>query len=241
MLILEDVSKTYYGCGKKAVDSLNLDVHEGEIFGFLGPNGSGKTTTVKIITGILKPDKGKVLVNGYDVIKEPLKAKEKIGYVPDNPDIFSKLTGLEFLRFISDIYKIDSKIRKSNIEKYGKILEIYDVLNMKIESYSHGMKQKLLILGALIHEPELLIMDEPVIGLDTKAIKNLKEIMRSLAQQAKTVFITTHIMQMAEEICDRIAIIKNGRILYTGTINELKIRGNDEKDLEKIFLEMIGS
>jgi len=241
MLILENVSKTYYGCDKRAVDSLNLDVHEGEIFGFLGPNGSGKTTTVKIITGILKPDNGKVLVNGYDLIKEPLKAKEKMGYVPDNPDIFNKLTGLEFLRFISDIYKVDSKIRKSNIEKYGKILEIYDTLNMKIESYSHGMKQKLLILGALIHEPDLLIMDEPVIGLDTKAIKNLKEIMRSLSKQGRTVFITTHIMQIAEEICDRIAIIKNGRILYTGTINDLKIKKDDKKDLEEIFLEMTES
>ncbi|QSZ26428.1 ABC transporter ATP-binding protein [Aceticella autotrophica] len=238
MINLYNISKIYYGCDKKAVDSLNLEVYKGEIFGFLGPNGSGKTTTVKIITGILKPDSGKVLINGYDILKDPLKAKKEIGYVPDDPEIFNKLTGFEYLRFISDIYEINNKTRQLNIEKFGGILEINDVLNMKIESYSHGMKQKLLILGALIHEPSILIMDEPIIGLDAKAIRNLKNIMRTLADQGKTVFITTHLIKMAEDICDRIAIIKGGRIIYSGTVNELKIKKDNKKDLEEIFLEM---
>jgi ABC-2 type transport system ATP-binding protein len=238
MINLYNISKIYYGCDKKAVDSLNLEVYKGEIFGFLGPNGSGKTTTVKIITGILKPDSGKVLINGYDILKDPLKAKKEIGYVPDDPEIFNKLTGFEYLRFISDIYEINNKTRQLNIEKFGGILEINDVLNMKIESYSHGMKQKLLILGALIHEPSILIMDEPINGLDAKAIRNLRNIMRTLADQGKTVFITTHLIQMAEDICDRIAIIKGGRIIYSGTVNELKIKKDNKKDLEEIFLEM---
>lgn len=222
MIIINNVSKTYARGRVKAVNSINLEVKKGEIFGFLGPNGAGKTTTIKMITGILKPDEGEIFVNGINVVSEPIKAKKQIGFVPDNPEIFNRLTGIEYLNFIADIYEVDGKQRYEKINELAEIFEIKDALNSSIGSYSHGMKQKLIIIGALIHNPPVWILDEPLVGLDPKAAFLLKEMMRKHADNGNTVFFSTHIMEVAERLCDRIGIIKKGEIIFTGTIDELR-------------------
>ena len=210
MIEIKNISKSYKK-EKKVIDKLNLEIKNGEIFGFLGPNGAGKTTTIKMMTGILDADEGDILIDNYSIKKQSVCAKEKFGYVPDNSDMFLELKGIEYLNFMSDIYDVGEKQRKENIEKFSKIFEIENVLNNKIETYSHGMRQKIVIIGAIIHEPNNLIIDEPMTGLDPKAAYELKNIMREYAQNNKTVFFSTHILEVAERLCDRIAIINNGQ------------------------------
>lgn len=232
------MSKTYSKGQVKAVDNINLEVKPGEIFGFLGPNGAGKTTTIKMIVGLLKPDTGKVFIDGIDVWEKPLEAKRKISYVPDTPEVYDKLKGIEYLNFIADIYGIAKEVRQERIEKYLDIFGLKDAIGNLIGSYSHGMKQKLVLISALIHEPELFILDEPMVGLDPKSSFNLKEIMRERCQEGKTVFFSTHVLDMAEKLCDRIAIINKGKIIALGTMEELKSTAEDKESLEKIFLEL---
>jgi ABC-2 type transport system ATP-binding protein len=240
MIELQNVSKTYAKANVKALEDINLSVKNGEIFGFLGPNGAGKTTTIKLITGILKPNSGNVNVNGIDISKEPVKAKKNLGFVPDNPEIFNRLTGLEYLNFIADIYEISDKERYSAINELAENFEIKDALPSSVSSYSHGMKQKLVILGALLHNPSVWVLDEPMVGLDPKAAFTLKEMMRKHADNGNTVFFSTHIMEVAEKICDRIGIIKKGKIVFTGTIDELRdLRKDQDESLENLFLELI--
>jgi ABC-2 type transport system ATP-binding protein len=239
MILINNVSKTYARGRVKAVNSINLEVKKGEIFGFLGPNGAGKTTTIKMITGILKPDEGQIFVNGINVVSEPIKAKKQIGFVPDNPEVFNRLTGIEYLNFIADIYEVDGKQRYEKINEFAEIFEIKDALNSSIGSYSHGMKQKLIIIGALIHNPPVWILDEPLVGLDPKAAFLLKEMMRKHADNGNTVFFSTHIMEVAERLCDRIGIIKKGEIIFTGTIDELRQIREENDSLENLFLELV--
>lgn len=240
MIEIKGVSKTYAKGKTKALDDISLSVKNGEIFGFLGPNGAGKTTTIKLITGILKPDCGDIGVNGIDMIKEPVRAKGNIGFVPDNPELFNRLRGIEYLNFIADIYEVGSDERYKSINSLAEIFEIKDALSSSINSYSHGMKQKLVVIGALLHNPPVWILDEPMVGLDPKAAFTLKEMMRNHADSGNTVFFSTHIMEVAEKVCDRIGIIKKGNIIFTGTIEELReLRKEKGDSLENLFLELI--
>ncbi len=237
MIEIKNVTKSYEK-DKKAVNDINLQIHNNEIFGFLGPNGAGKTTTIKMMTGILGIDKGDVFIDNYSIQKEPLEAKKRFGYVPDNPDMFLKLKGIEYLNFMADIYELSESKRKEQIEKLSKLFEINDVLSNRIESYSHGMKQKVAIIGALLHEPNNLILDEPITGLDPKASFELKNIMRVYTEQNKAVFFSTHILEVAEKICDRIGIINKGEIIFIGTIEEMREKLKENKSLEELFMEI---
>ncbi len=224
MLKLQNLSKTYSKGTVKAVDSVNLDIAPGEIFGFLGPNGAGKTTTIKMIVGLLKPDSGRVFINGIDVWKNPIEAKSQISYVPDSPEIYDKLKGgIEYLNFIADMYEIPKHIRQVKMEKYLEIFNLKDAVGDIIGSYSHGMKQKLVLISALLHEPNLFILDEPMVGLDPKSSFQLKEIMRERCDEGKTVFFSTHVLEVAEKLCDRIAIINKGRIIALGTMMNCEV------------------
>lgn len=237
MIEITNVSKSY-SAPKKAVNSINLKIEDGEIFGFLGHNGAGKTTTIKMATGILTPDSGSIKINGIDIALEPLKAKNEFGYVPDNPDIFLKLKGIEYLNFMADIYEVPTEIRGKKIEELSTRFEIKDALNDSIQSYSHGMRQKIIIIGVLIHDPAVWILDEPMTGLDPKSSFTLKEMMREHADAGKTVFFSTHILEVAEKLCDKVAIINKGEIIYSGTLEKLKKIYKTDESLEKIFLEM---
>lgn len=238
MLTLKNMSKSYNKGVIKAVDNLDLVVNSGEIFGFLGPNGAGKTTTIKMIVGLLKPDEGNIILDGIDVWEESLKAKSMISYVPDNPEIYDRLNGIEYLNFIADMYGISRDERKSKIEYYSKLFNIEDALSDIISSYSHGMKQKLVLTSALLNNPDLFILDEPMVGLDPKSSFNLKEIMRKLCDEGKTVFFSTHVMEVAEKLCDRIAIINKGKIIAHGSMEELREHAKERTSLENIFLEL---
>ena len=240
MLKLQNISKSYNKGTIKAVDNIDLEIKSGEIFGFLGPNGAGKTTTIKMIVGLLKPDEGKVILDGVDVWEESLKAKSMISYVPDNPEIYDRLNGIEYLNFIADMYGISKEDRKSKIDYYTKLFNIEDALGDIISSYSHGMKQKLVLTAALLNDPNLFILDEPMVGLDPKSSFNLKEIMRKMCDEGKTVFFSTHVMEVAEKLCDRIAIINKGKIIALGTMEELRSHAKERESLENIFLEMTG-
>ncbi len=237
MIELERVSKTYNG-RIRAVDGLSLTVPAGEIVGFLGPNGAGKTTTLKIISGILDADEGEIRVNGISLMREPLKVKQMIGYVPDNPDIFLRLKGLEYLRFMADMFGVPPAVRKQRIEEYAEKFELKDVLGDKIMSYSHGMRQKIVLMGALVHDPQVWILDEPLTGLDPKSSFLLKSLLREKAEQNKTVFFSTHVLDVAERFCDRVAIIHKGKLLFYGTIAEMREQFKADVSLEKMFLEM---
>lgn len=237
MIEIKNVSKEYKK-GIKAVNNINLKVNNGEIFGFLGPNGAGKTTTIKMMTGILDIDEGKILIDGKDIEKEPIEAKKKLGYVPDNPEMFLKLRGIEYLNFIADIYEIDEQERKEEIEILSKKFEIEESLNNKIESYSHGMKQKIIIIGALLHSPNNLIIDEPMTGLDPKSTYELKKIIRENAKSGKSIFFSTHILDVAEKLCDKIGIINKGKLIFVGTIDEMKKELKENKSLEELFMEI---
>ena len=238
MIEIKNVSKKYKK-DKNVIDNLNLEIKDGEIFGFLGPNGAGKTTTIKMITGILEIDKGDILIDKKSITKEPLEAKKQMGLVSDNPDVFLKLKGIEYLNFIADVYEVSTEDRMERIKKLAEKFEIINVLNNKIESYSHGMRQKLIIIGALLHNPKNWILDEPMTGLDPKSSFELKIMMREHANQNNTVFFSTHILDVAERLCDRIGIIDKGKLLFVGTYEDLKNELKENKSLEELFMEII--
>ncbi len=241
MIQLEALCKTYGKSGVKAVDALSLSVRNGEIFGFLGPNGAGKTTTIKMISGILKPDSGSVFIDGIDMSREPVSAKMRMAYVPDNPDMFARLKASEYLNFIADIYEVTTADRQARIEEYAKLLKIDSVLNGKIGSFSHGMKQKLAITASLLSDPENWILDEPMVGLDPEAAYLLKSIMKKRTDAGKAVFFSTHVMEVAERLCDRIGVIHQGRIVFAGSVEELKTLKGSDDTLENLFLELVES
>lgn len=237
MIKIEKVSKSYIK-NKKSVDNLDLEIKNGEIFGFLGPNGAGKTTTIKMITGILQIDEGDILIDGKSITKEPVEAKKLFGFVPDSPDMFLKLKGIEYLNFMADIYEISSEKRKKKIEELTKKFEIYNDLNSEIQSYSHGMRQKIVLCGALLNNPKNWILDEPMTGLDPKSSFDLKEMMKEHAKKGNTVFFSTHVLEVAEKLCDRVGIISKGKLIFVGTLEELKEKLQENKSLEELFLEM---
>lgn len=242
MFEIKNVSKAYNKDGVKAVDSLTLTVNNGEIFGFLGPNGAGKTTTIKMLTGIIQADEGSLELDGISIKERPVAAKAQFAFVPDNPETVSRLKAIEYLNFIGDVYKIPADLRKERIEAYCTKFGLKEVLNNKISSFSHGMKQKLFLIASLITDPQNWILDEPMVGLDPEAAFIVKEIMRERASAGKSVFFSTHVMEVAEKLCDRIGIIKKGQLIFQGTMSELKEEhGKDGQSLEDIFLELIGS
>lgn len=236
MIRIEDISKTY-NSSIKAVDHLNLTVNDGEIVGFIGPNGAGKTTTIKMLTGILKPDAGSIFINDYDMQKEPLKAKMEIGYIADSPDMFLRLKGIEFLNLIADIYKVPTGLRKERIKTFATRFELAEVLDQQMQSYSHGMRQKMMVAAALVHDPAVWILDEPLTGLDPKSAYNLKNMMREHADAGNSVLFSTHVLEVAEKLCDKVIMIHHGKTIFYGTLEELTEKHPD-MDLEQIFLEM---
>lgn len=238
MIEIKNISKEYKK-NKKVINDINLEIKDGEIFGFLGPNGAGKTTTIKMITGILEIDEGDILIDGKSIKKEPIEAKKQIGLVPDNPDVFLKLKGIEYLNFMADIYEVSTQDRVKRIKELSEKFEINNVLNNKIESYSHGMRQKLIIIGVLLHNPKNWILDEPMTGLDPKSSFELKNMMREHANQKNTVFFSTHILDVAERLCDRIGIIDKGKLLFVGTYEDLKKELKENKSLEELFMEIV--
>jgi ABC-2 type transport system ATP-binding protein len=237
MINIRNVSKSYNKGAVKAVDDLNLEVDKGEIFGFLGPNGAGKTTTIKMMVGLLNPDGGSIKINGTDIGREPIQAKENIGFVPDNPNIYERLTGTEYLNFMADVYRVSAEQRKESIEEYLEMFELKDAASDLIKSYSHGMKQKIALTGALIHDRAVWVLDEPMVGLDPKSAHLLKEQMRKHCDRGNTVFFSTHILEVAEKLCDRIGIIHKGKLIAIGTLDELR-HGDNKDSLENIFLEL---
>lgn len=238
MIEIKHVTKIYGGT-TKAVDDIDITLPTGEIIGFIGPNGAGKTTTIKMITGVLSPDEGEILINGKNIVKEPLEAKREFGLVPDNADIFLRLKGIEYLNFIADIYQVDGAVRKERIEQLSKTFEMESALQDKILSYSHGMRQKIVIMGVLITDPKVWILDEPMTGLDPQSAYSLKEMMREHASRGNTVFFSTHVLEVAERLCDKVAIINKGKIIYFGTLEDLKLAHSQLNSLEDIFLEVI--
>ena len=234
MLRIENLTKTYGE--KRAVDNLSLHIAPGEIYGFIGHNGAGKTTTLKAVVGILQFDKGEVFIKGESIRKNPLACKQKIAYIPDNPDLYEFMTGIKFLNFIADIFGVPEEKRQERIRKYADLFEMTENLAQPIASYSHGMKQKLAIISAWIHEPKLIIMDEPFVGLDPKAAHILKQMMREICDEGGAIFFSTHVLEVAEKLCDKVAIIRNGQLIQAGTMQEVK--GDDS--LEEVFLELEG-
>ena len=234
MLNIEHLTKTYGE--KKAVDDLSLHIAPGEIYGFIGHNGAGKTTTIKACCGILQSDSGEVYIDGVSVKENPIAAKAKIAYIPDNPDLYEFMTGIQFLNFIGDVFGVSAEDRQARIRKYADLFELTNDLAQPISAYSHGMKQKLAIISALLHEPKLLIMDEPFVGLDPKASHILKELMRELCKNGGAIFFSTHVLEVAEKLCDKVAIIKGGKLIKSGTMEEVK----GDASLENVFLELEG-
>ena len=232
MLRIEHLTKKYGE--KKAVDDLSLHIEKGEIYGFIGHNGAGKTTTIKSVVGILDFDEGEIFIDGKSVKKDSLECKRVIAYIPDNPDLYEFMSGLQYLNFISDIFGVEEKDRKERIEKYSTAFEIKEDLASPISSYSHGMKQKLTIISALVHDPKLIIMDEPFVGLDPIASHLLKDIMREKCNEGGAIFFSTHVLEVAEKLCDKIAIIKGGKLIKSGTMEEVK----GDSSLESVFLEL---
>ncbi len=233
MLRICNLTKTYKG-GKLAVDDLSLEISAGDIFGFIGHNGAGKSTTIKSVVGILEFDSGEIYVNGISVKDDPITCKKMIAYIPDNPDIYEYLTGMQYLDFISDIFGISAQERTSLIDKYAEMFEIKDNLGQLVSSYSHGMKQKLAIIAALIHKPKLLVMDEPFVGLDPKSSHTLKMLFAEFCSEGGAIFFSTHVLEVAQKLCNKIAIIKNGKLVVSGNTEDV-LQG---EDLEKVFLEI---
>ena len=236
MITFENVTKTYGN--KRAVDQLSMAIEDGRIFSFLGPNGAGKTTTIKLMTGIVAPDSGRITLDGIDIAKEPIEAKRRFGFVPDTFDMYERLTGREYLRFMGDIYCVAQAERKAHIEKYLQLFSLEDAYDQQIRGYSHGMKQKLAIIGALMHDPSIWILDEPMVGLDPQSVYLLKEEMRAHADKGHTVFFSTHVLDVAERLCDEIGIIKQGQLIAKGTLEELRGEAGDGT-LEELFLELV--
>ncbi len=237
MISFKNITKIYSG-NHLAVDDLSLDIREGEIFGFLGPNGAGKTTTIKMLIGITPPTEGTIDVNGIDVLADPLRSKREFGYVPDNPDIYIRLKGIEYLNFMGDIFDVESETRRSRIEAMARDFDMEDALGDKIQSYSHGMRQKIVLMGALIHDPNAWILDEPMTGLDPKSSFLLKEKMRTHADKGNIVFFSTHVLEVAEKLCDRVGIINHGKLLYVGKVEGLRDQLGEDSSLEQMFLEL---
>ncbi len=232
MLKIEYLTKTYGE--KRAVDDLSLHIQKGEIYGFIGHNGAGKTTTIKAVTGILQFDKGEITIDGISLKSDPLACKSRIAYIPDNPDLYEYMTGIKYLNFIADIFGVSAADRQEKIKKYGDLFELTSSLAQPISAYSHGMKQKLAVISAWLHNPKLIIMDEPFVGLDPKAAHILKTMMREVCENGGAIFFSTHVLEVAEKLCDKIAIIKNGKLIRSGTMEEVK--GDDS--LEEVFLEL---
>lgn len=237
MIKIDNVSKTY-GSGVKAVNAVTIEIPDGAIFGFLGPNGAGKTTLIKMITGIIHPDEGVILVDNTDVRTNPIEAKLKIGFVPDDPNMFLRLKGIEYLNFMADMYNAPKDGRNKDIKELSERFGMQDALGDQLQSYSHGMRQKMIIMGALIHKPKVWILDEPMTGLDPKSSYELKEMMREHADQGNTVFFSTHVLEVAEKVCDQIAVINKGKILYSGSLTKMRKSAKEDASLEKMFLEM---
>lgn len=234
MLYIEHLTKTFGE--KKAVDDLSLHIVPGEIYGFIGHNGAGKTTTLKSVVGIQQFDAGEITIGGTSIQKDPLTCKKQIAYIPDNPDLYDFMTGIKYLNFIADIFGVSSEVRQVRIRKYAELFELTDDLAQPIAAYSHGMKQKLAIISAWLHDPKLIIMDEPFVGLDPKASHLLKGMMREVCDQGGAIFFSTHVLEVAEKLCDKVAIIKGGKLIRSGTMEEVK--GDDS--LEEVFLELEG-
>ena len=232
MLKIEHLTKSYGD--KKAVDDLSINIRPGEIYGFIGHNGAGKTTTIKACCGILQYDSGEIYIDGVSIKDKPLECKAKLAYIPDNPDLYEFMTGIQFLNFIADIFSVSAADRQSRIKKYADAFELTADLAQPVSAYSHGMKQKLAIISALIHDPKLIIMDEPFVGLDPKASHLLKGIMREICSGGGAIFFSTHVLEVAEKLCDKVAIIKDGRLIKSGTTDEVK----GDASLETVFLEL---
>ena len=233
MIEIKNVSKTYNG-KKKVLKNVSFKIESGEIFAFIGHNGAGKTTMIKSIMGILDFEEGDILIDNKSIKEEPLECKRIMAYVADNPDLYENMKAIDFINFICDMYEVSEDIRRENTLKYAKIFEIEDKLNDDISSFSHGMKQKIALIAALAHDPKVLIMDEPFVGLDPKAVYDMKEIMRDMAKDGKTIFFSTHILDVAEKLCDRVAIIKDGTIVKVGKMKDIK----GDESLEQVFLEL---
>lgn len=238
MIQIRNLSKSYSRGGVKAVDSLNVNIEDGKITGFIGPNGAGKSTTLKLITGVSVPDEGEITINGFNIVSQPLKAKEQFAFVSDTPDNFLKLKGIEYLNFVSDIYDVNETDRKSRISELAERFEMSGALSTQIADYSHGMRQKMMIMGALIHNPPVWLMDEPLVGLDPASSHILKEMMKEHAAKGNCVLFSTHVLEVAEKLCDQVIIINHGKLLFVGTLDELKSRFSGEQSLENIFLEI---
>jgi ABC-2 type transport system ATP-binding protein len=238
MIEIANLSKSYNKGTVKAVDDLNLTVNNGEIFGFLGPNGAGKTTTIKMMVGLLKPDSGSVTINGNSITENPLAVKRTISFVPDSPEVYEKLTGIEYLNFMGDVYSVPAELRRERLTYLLDLFSLSDAVGDLIQSYSHGMRQKIVLIGAMLHEPDLFILDEPMVGLDPRSSNNLKNYMREHCDAGKTVFFSTHVLEVAEKLCDRIGIINKGRLIACGNMEELKTMAANRENLENIFLEL---
>ena len=232
MIEIKNVTKKYGD--KTAINNINFDIKDGEIFGFIGHNGAGKTTMIKSLVGILDFEEGDILINNKSIKKEPIVCKLQMAYVPDNPDLYENMKAIDFINFICDMYETDIETRKENIEKYSKMFEMENKLNDDISSFSHGMKQKVALIAALSHNPKVLIMDEPFVGLDPKAVFDIKSVMKEMTKDGKTIFFSTHILDVAEKLCDRVAIIKNGNIVKIGKMKDIK----GDSSLEEVFLEL---
>ena len=241
MISLQHLTKSYARSGTKAVDDLSLEIRDGEIFGLLGPNGAGKSTTLRMLTGVLKPDSGNVEIGGLDMAASPLEAKARFGFVADDPELFNKLRAAEYLNFIADIYLVSDELRQERISSLAERFRIADVLSASIGSFSRGMKQKLCIIASLIHDPEAWILDEPMVGLDPQASFDLKELMRERTKAGGLVLFSTHVMEVAEKVCDRIAIIDKGKVRFVGSLEELRKKdgGSASESLESLFLELV--
>ena len=237
MIDVKGVSKTYNG-KIKAIDDVSLKIENGEIVGFIGLNGAGKTTLIKMMTGILKMDNGSIKINGHDIVKDSLEAKKCIGYISDNPDMFLRLTGIEFINLIADIYNIPKSVRKKRIIDLTSKFDISDLLDKPMQGYSHGNRQKMMVVAALVHNPKVWILDEPMVGLDPRSALVLKNMMKEHASNGNTVFFSTHVLEVAEKLCDKVAIIDRGKIIYYGTLEDLK-KKYKRKDLESLFMEVI--
>lgn len=234
ILEIKNFSKTY-GNGKKAADHINLTVLPGEIYGFIGHNGAGKTTTIRALTGVMDFEEGDILIDGHSIKKEPVICKSLIGYIPDNPDLYEFLTGMQYLDYIADIFRIDTASRKQRIKRYGDLLGMTDSLGDLIGNYSHGMKQKTALIGAFLHSPRLLVLDEPFVGLDPEASYRMKSMMNELCTQGSAIFFSTHVLDVAEKLCHKVAIIKDGQIIAEGAMEEVK----GSSSLEEVFMEVV--
>lgn len=236
MLSINNLTKTYRG-SSKGVHEVSLEIESGDIYGFIGPNGAGKTTTIKCVVGILSFQEGSITIDGVSIIDNPIECKKKFAYIPDNPDIYDYLTGIQYLNLIADVFEVSAQDREEKIKKYARAFEIEESLGDLVSSYSHGMKQKLAIISAMIHEPKLLILDEPFVGLDPQASVVFKDFMREMCSKGGAVFFSTHVLDVAERLCTRVAIIKDGRIITSGKMEDIVTNGNT---LESIFLEVAG-